>query len=198
MADEPSDIDQVWWDLYQTMAWIIDRKNSLGALASKLEDEIVAFLSADQEQERQAKSELIDALRNKQVFCHAMHDGESDFETIPSIEWSRLDLFYSPPKACGPPPAVGKIWRNPQFVSREIKRYWPASGGRSKLRKRGRPQGSGRHNDTPLLEEMHSLATSGAVKSILEAAKRVADRAEGGGTLASKIDRLRKAYVERY
>lgn len=67
---------------------------------------------------------------------------------------------------------------------------------------RGRPPASGTYalSDAPLLDEMRSLLVSGEARSINHAAETVVHRvpAQGGGTNASKVTRLRKAYVRMF
>jgi hypothetical protein len=50
--------------------------------------------------------------------------------------------------------------------------------------------------DAPLLAEMHVMVKEGV--SISEAARQLARSAAGGGTLESKVERLRKAYPKAY
>ncbi len=52
--------------------------------------------------------------------------------------------------------------------------------------------------DAPLISEMHDLIEKGIVSSISAAAWKVADRAAGGGSPESKVDRLRRRYSEAY
>lgn len=60
----------------------------------------------------------------------------------------------------------------------------------------GRKPGSGSYDvkDQGLLDEMKSLIESGEVTSVQKAAEAVAGRAHGGGTEASKADRLARKY----
>ena len=53
-------------------------------------------------------------------------------------------------------------------------------------------------DDAILIEEMHELRNSGAAKSVLEAASRVASKARSLGSEESVIERLRKAYGTKY
>jgi hypothetical protein len=54
--------------------------------------------------------------------------------------------------------------------------------------------GSWRKADQPLLQEMQRLIDKGTAKSPHDAARRLADKAEGAGTLDSKQSRLGKGY----
>lgn len=64
----------------------------------------------------------------------------------------------------------------------------------------GRRLGDGSYDrtDDTLIDEMHALLTGGQARSILEAAKNLADRAEGAGTRASAVGRLRRKYRRKY
>ena len=64
----------------------------------------------------------------------------------------------------------------------------------------GRPEGSGSYEseDLKLVEEMREGLLSGKYRSIAAAARDLAERAAGHGTLASKEKRLRTRYAERY
>jgi hypothetical protein len=79
----------------------------------------------------------------------------------------------------------------------------PLEIGHSKPKGRsGRRPGTGSWNvaDKPLLEEMHRLIADGSAKSANDAARQLADRAQGGNTTAlqSKQTRLAKAYRKIY
>lgn len=52
--------------------------------------------------------------------------------------------------------------------------------------------------DAQLVAEMQELIHNRDAASPHEAAMKVADKAPGGGSLSSKVDRLRKKYIERY
>jgi hypothetical protein len=73
----------------------------------------------------------------------------------------------------------------------------PASTFEKRTRRPGRKPGDGAFNDDALLEEMHSLILEGKAKSPADAARKVADHAQGQSQEA-KIDRLRKKYHRRY
>ena len=64
----------------------------------------------------------------------------------------------------------------------------------------GRPVGSGSLNplDAPLLEEMREATLENPSLSPTSAARRVVDRAAGGGTEDSKIKRLTQRYLEKF
>ncbi len=66
--------------------------------------------------------------------------------------------------------------------------------------KAGRKPGSGSYarSDAILLEEMTQLVKTGTVASAEAAARMVAPKAKGGGTLESKATRLAKGYHKRY
>jgi hypothetical protein len=65
--------------------------------------------------------------------------------------------------------------------------------------KRGSRSGSGWDKaDVPLIAEMDALIKSGNARSANDAARQVAKRAKGDGTLESKQTRLRKAYRRRF
>ena len=65
---------------------------------------------------------------------------------------------------------------------------------------RGRKKGSGSYDekDEPLLKRMLKLFTSGAVVSVEAAARKLAPKATGGGSEASKRDRLAKKFRAKF
>jgi hypothetical protein len=67
-------------------------------------------------------------------------------------------------------------------------------------RGRGRPLGSGSlvTADAPLIEEMHRIIETNPTLSVTAAAMKVADRAEGGGLLDSRVRRLTQRYSEKF
>jgi hypothetical protein len=66
-------------------------------------------------------------------------------------------------------------------------------------RPRGRQKGQGSFEslDLPLLQEMKRLISSGAAASAEEAARSVAPKAHGGGSLESKAERLARRFRSR-
>ncbi|MDH3702602.1 MAG: hypothetical protein OEU46_14940 [Alphaproteobacteria bacterium] len=65
--------------------------------------------------------------------------------------------------------------------------------------RKGRPKGAGSlaKQDGPLLSEMNVLILKENISSHA-AARRVADRAQGGGTFESKVRRLEKRYKKTF
>ena len=65
--------------------------------------------------------------------------------------------------------------------------------------RRGRKPGSGyQWVDAPLLDEMHRLLVERIEPTPEAAARRVVDRAYGGGSLELKVDRLARGYRRRF
>ena len=65
--------------------------------------------------------------------------------------------------------------------------------------RRGRLPGSGYQRvDKPLHEEMHRRLQEQLEPTVEAAARAVADRAYGGGTLESKADRLARGYRRQF
>jgi hypothetical protein len=66
-------------------------------------------------------------------------------------------------------------------------------------RGRGRPKGTSfRGMDAPLHDRMRRLLVEGAVPNLTAAARAVVERAYGGGTPESKINRLVRTYPYPY
>jgi hypothetical protein len=103
--------------------------------------------------------------------------------------------------------ALRHDWEGPKTLTNE-----PSAGSRhseessgsgpadDKKRGIGRPQGSGSWeiDDLKLVKEMRQKITSGEFRSITAAAKAMLPKAPGSGTDASKEQRLRKRYSEKY
>ena len=148
--------------------------------------------------------------------------GSFDREPIPRLEWADLTIDDSmagemtvrhrhgaaaawtdvrvlkhdvlsafPVLATSPDAAPGDA--SAQASAPEAERTSPEAATR---KPRGRRPGDGSYDrlDRPLLEEMKELIASGKAASAEEAAKLLAGKAHGGGTLESKIDRLAKRY----
>jgi hypothetical protein len=84
------------------------------------------------------------------------------------------------------------LWRD------EFERWFQKTFGTIKRRGRTRGSGSWANADEPLLEEMCELIENGSAKSPEDAAKKVADRAAGGGSWESKFTRLAKRYRKQF
>ena len=71
---------------------------------------------------------------------------------------------------------------------------------KSRKRAPGRPVGSGSFEatDEPLLEEMRAAILERTAHSPSAAAYQVAERADGAGTLESKVKRLARRYSEKF
>ena len=65
-------------------------------------------------------------------------------------------------------------------------------------RGRGRPLGSGKIDDGPIVEAMVQLIASGSAKSPWAAATMLAEQAEGNATYQSKRTRIHARYMEKY
>jgi hypothetical protein len=77
----------------------------------------------------------------------------------------------------------------------------PLEMGQSKPKDHsGRRPGTGSWGiaDKPLIEDMHRLISDGLAKSPNDAARQLADKAQGNSTPASKQTRLAKAYRKKY
>lgn len=84
-------------------------------------------------------------------------------------------------------------WRSLHCDRDDVLWLWPEVD-RECPRGPGRPLEAGQINDISALEDMHSLIKSGQATSVLAAAKKVAESAQGIGTFESKVERLRKKY----
>ncbi len=74
---------------------------------------------------------------------------------------------------------------------------WPElHDSNSQIKALGRPVGSGKIDDTPLLIQMKEMLASGDAKSPNDAATKLAPQAKGAGTEESKKKRLVKNYRE--
>jgi hypothetical protein len=96
-----------------------------------------------------------------------------EFDSLIVARTRMNELWPSSPPGSAEPVALGRATAGPR-------------------RRRGPP--SFEAKDSPLVDEMRSLLTSGQVSSILEAATKVWSRAAGGGSEESKIRRLRIRY----
>ena len=142
---------------------------------------------------------------------------------IPAVEAGTLELEMDghPTFATFLRGGSGKMWRNIMIGREGLLRRFPLADPNEVLpshdhkddqaaklettipgqrNRGGRKPGSGsfKHADEPLFQEMLKLIKSDAAASPEAAAKLVASRAKGSGTLESKVDRLAKAFRAKY
>jgi hypothetical protein len=88
----------------------------------------------------------------------------------------------------------------PVFLWRDEFEHWLKKTFGQQEHRGGRPTGSGSWQvaDEPLLDEMYNMIKTGMAKSPNDAARLLADRASGSGTLASKQTRLANRYRKKF
>jgi hypothetical protein len=128
---------------------------------------------------------------------------------IPHHHWVRLRRTREPSgKAMLSGP--DRIYRDVEFSRLDVKRIWPSIDRNDRARalndvpakpppepkSRGRKPGEGSYKeiDAPRLLEMRELLLKGRAASPEEAARHVASRAHGGGSVDSKAERLARRY----
>lgn len=149
---------------------------------------------------------LRDGLAAGAIISVAAHSQSNDWREVKADQWrlpDAWDLLFSGT-------TTGRRIASVYWVlihrASLVKCIAAVADGVSKIRKGehqgkgfvGRPAGSGSYDDDPLIDEIHILIKNGDANSPTEAARLVADRAEGGGTPASKATRLRKTYLKKY
>src|SRR5262249_10350874 len=125
------------------------------------------------------------------LLCVRRHDFERWYSKWPTSTLVPLERFW-PVLRPFPPTTEGKDAQSIENCERNAAR--PESSHVQRQTNRGRPKGSGTyvHADAPLLEEMWQLIKSGTAFSPEGAARAVAPKASGAGTVESKRDRLAK------
>lgn len=138
-------------------------------------------------------------------------DLEGNEVKIEAYSWSRLEIRNSD-KWFELPIYVGgrRKYTDARFPRDEVMAVWPpqnptvetqpVAGSEINLRTSpGKKKGQGSYAavDEPLLDEMAALLKNLSVASPEEAAKRVASRAHGAGTIESKVERLAKRFRKR-
>ncbi|MHB0770963.1 hypothetical protein ACYCVF_18260 [Bradyrhizobium sp. 1.29L] len=138
-------------------------------------------------------------------------DLEGNEVKIEAYSWSRLEVRNSD-KWFELPIYVGdrRRYTDARFPRDEVMAVWPTQNpavetqaiAESEINLRSSPgkkkgQGSYAALDEPLLDEMAALLKNLSVASPEEAAKRVATRAHGAGTIESKVERLAKRFRKR-
>ena len=103
--------------------------------------------------------------------------------------------FIDPDEYPGPETYIRGSYRPVFFWRDEFDRWLKKTFG-DKARRGGRPRGSGswRAADRDLLKKMSQLIKSGSAKSPNDAARQLAEKAQGSGTLESKQSRLARSY----
>ena len=112
----------------------------------------------------------------------------------------RVDNFLTNDDAVRNPNTLIRGAYRPVFLWRdEFERWLKKTFGHQK-RGGGRPTGSGSWQvaDEPLVDEMDNMIKTGKAKSPNDAARILADRASGSGTLASKQSRLAIRYRKKF
>jgi hypothetical protein len=162
-----------------------------------------------------ARDDLWDRLKNGELVATGIPDGSEHRRIIVAVEWLDLDSFD--PDLGWPTDAVGRgfksllRFRNVVVPSHDVLRIWPSSGKpllgkltptqtvRSGTKRGGRKKGVGSYEDldVPLLKEMSLIIKQGKAASPEEAARKVAERAHGGGTLTSKAERLARRFRKK-
>jgi hypothetical protein len=73
------------------------------------------------------------------------------------------------------------------------------TSSRDGTKRRGKKKGAGSYEDldAPLLREMESILKQGKAASAEEAARKVAEKAHGGGTAKSKAERLGRRFRKK-
>jgi hypothetical protein len=105
------------------------------------------------------------------------------------------DFGNSDPRVFGPNIVIRGAYRPVFLWKEEFERWFKKTFPREK-HAGGRPPGSGswRDADQELILEMHELIKAKKAKSPNDAARWLADRAPGWGSIDSKRDRLRQGY----
>jgi hypothetical protein len=170
-----------------------------------------------------ARDDLWDRLRSGELVATGIPAESEHRRTILAVEWLDLDSFD--PDLGWPTDAVGRgfksllRFRSVVVPSHDVIRIWPrfepksheqrspagklaaTEAVRSKdgVKRRGRKKGAGSFEDLdfPFLEEMALILEQGKAASPQEAARKVAEKAHGGGTLKSKAERLGRRYRKR-
>jgi hypothetical protein len=199
------------WNIEEALAWVFWR--NMAVVHAMKNDSLAAMLMWPPDKEGRGstrfggkviprlgkKNDLLAALRQGHLTARGRRNGVGDRATLTPEQWGDLAFDISALRGtCAVPedgPNKGAFWNDFRLSIQEVRGYFPEPGKRRKSKTKG--AGDGSIDDKALVSEMRKMIQKHS-HSVLAAAKRVAPKAAGAGTIESKIRRLTRKYKDKY
>ena len=129
-------IDSPFWNLSQTLLWILFRdpkwiRDYQEEPDTGFSGDILYGGSFKGKNVHSAENELLQALQTGKINAIGLQNGQGDLIDIATAKWACLIFKSIPPRAApsGTPRKGSSMYSQLQFQSQDVKNIWPTTGG---------------------------------------------------------------------